>query len=56
MHYKRSDSPRRCGIERRVFTYTDHFPERRIGVTDRRSGYDRRFNKINFKEEDHAST
>ncbi len=32
---------RRSGADRRVFTYTDYFPERRSGY-DRRTGIDRR--------------
>jgi hypothetical protein len=35
---------RRCGIERRTFSYTCHIPERRSGL-ERRSGADRRRNK-----------
>ncbi|MCD4720751.1 MAG: hypothetical protein K8S13_12980 [Desulfobacula sp.] len=32
---------RRSGNDRRVFSYAEHFPERRSGE-DRRSGFDRR--------------
>jgi len=32
---------RRCGAERRTFSYTCYIPERRTGI-DRRSGTDRR--------------
>ena len=32
---------RRCGIERRQFSYDQHIPERRSGK-DRRSGFDRK--------------
>jgi len=32
---------RRTGIDRRQFSYTAHFPERRSGK-ERRSGFDRR--------------
>ncbi|RJQ66725.1 MAG: hypothetical protein C4519_25065 [Desulfobacteraceae bacterium] len=32
---------RRCGVDRRIFAYTGHIPERRSG-RDRRSGNDRR--------------
>jgi hypothetical protein len=35
---------RRCGIERRNFSYTCYIPERRSGL-ERRSGADRRRNK-----------
>jgi len=37
----RSIIPRRCGIERRHFKYSEHVPERRNGQ-DRRCGLDRR--------------
>ena len=32
---------RRLGLERRMFSYTEHIPERRLG-DERRSGFDRR--------------
>lgn len=41
---------RRSGIERRKFSYSNHFPERRCGE-DRRSGVDRR-KKIHARRED----
>ena len=41
MYKSRSGIPRRSGIERRVFSYDAHVPERRNGV-DRRCGLDRR--------------
>ena len=37
----RSEVPRRLGIDRRIFSYNEHVPERRSG-NDRRSGVDRR--------------
>jgi len=39
---------RRSGIERRVFTYGFHIPERRSGG-DRRCGFDRRIRVSNRK-------
>jgi hypothetical protein len=39
--FYKDNSGRRLGIDRRQFTYTMHFPERRSGK-ERRSGLDRR--------------
>lgn len=36
---------RRSGIERRLFSYTIHIPERRSGK-ERRSGVDRRIERV----------
>jgi hypothetical protein len=50
----RDNGGRRLGVDRRRFSYADHFPERRLGE-ERRSGQDRRGKAERRTESDRRS-